>query len=232
MISTFPIGIPTIISGLSDKPVDFVVYVPGFVIGEYLDKQRRKMMKRFGRVFALLLSISLCMTANVPAFAADEKVIKPVNPDDIVEYSEVLTEMPPVILGPADTAEYDNSPNIQTRASGLLFSMTANGVTGLLVTGTAKSFTASDLDNGYLHITGDLQHTRGEGATIKIGGCWYNANTGLYVADLYKYVYEGSVSCSIDTFGAIAKDQVHRGFIKNQAGVGSVSGNLSFYSEE
>ena len=44
-------------------------------------------------------------------------------------------------------------------------------------------------------------------------------------------LYEGSISRKINTQFAIAKEYTHRGFIKNQAGVGYVSGNLSFYSK-
>lgn len=194
------------------------------------------MKKTTGRVVAVLLTVVMCVAMSVSALATDEKVIVPLNPENIVEYSEVLSEMPPVILGSPDMVEYDNSPNIQTRASGLLFSMTAKSdsvsVSNLLVTGSAKTFTESDLDNGYLYITGNLEHSMGDSATIKIGGCWYNANTGLYVADLYTYVYEGEVDSTIKTQFAIAKEYTHRGFIKNQAGVGTVSGDLNFYSEK
>lgn len=190
------------------------------------------MKKTTGKIVSVLLAMVLCVAMSVSAFAADEKVIVPLDPESIVEYSEVLAEMPPVILGSPDMVEYDNSPNIQTRASGLLFSMTAKSVSNLLVTGSAKTFTESDLDNGYLYITGNLEHSMGDSATIKIGGCWYNANTGLYVADLYTYVYEGEVEETIKTQFAIAKEYTHRGFIKNQAGVGTVSGDLNFYSEK
>lgn len=189
-------------------------------------------MKKIQSVVAMLLTVALCMVMNVSAFATGEKVIKPLNPEDIVEYSEVLLEMPPVALGTPDVVEYDNSPNIQTRASDFLFSMTATGVQELLVTGSSKTFTYYDLDNGDLYITGKLEHSYGADATIKIGGCYYDAGSGYYIADVYDYVYEGNISSTIDTRLAIARDYTHRGFIKNQAGVGSVSGNLSFYSGE
>lgn len=186
-----------------------------------------KMKKTIG---TMLLTVALCMAMSVSAFATDEKVIMPLNPEDIVEYSEVLAEMPPVVLGTPDMAEFDNSPNIQTRASGFLFSMRATGVNNLLVTGSSKTFVESDLNNGYLYITGNLNHSEGANATIKIGGCYYDANSGNYIADLYDYVSKGTISSTISTQYAIAKEYTHRGFIKNQDGSGSVSGNLSFYS--
>ena len=199
-------------------------------------------MKKTRRVFALLLTLAMAMALCVPVFAAEtgnsaetvangDKVIVPLNADDIVDFSDVISEMPPIVLGTPDMAEYDDSPNIQTRASGFLFSMTANAVYELLVTGSAKTFTESDLDNNYLYISGELSHSYGSDASIKIGGCYYDASSGLYVADLYAYVYEGSISRKINTQFAIAKEYTHRGFIKNQAGVGYVSGNLSFYSK-
>lgn len=108
--------------------------------------------------------------------------------------------------------------------------MRATGVNNLLVTGSSKTFVESDLNNGYLYITGNLNHSEGANATIKIGGCYYDANSGNYIADLYDYVSKGTISSTISTQYAIAKEYTHRGFIKNQDGSGSVSGNLSFYS--
>lgn len=110
--------------------------------------------------------------------------------------------------------------------------MHANAVYELLVTGNEKTFTDYDLVNDYLYIDGHLSHSYGSKAQIKIGGCYYDANRGIYVADLYAYVYEGDISEKISTRYAIAKEYVHRGFIKNQSGAGYVSGDLSFYSEE
>lgn len=191
-------------------------------------------MKRTTRnVVAILLAVAMCMVMSASAFATEEKVIVPLNPEELVEYYEVLSEMPPVDIGTPETAEYDNSPNIQTRASGFLFSMEAKAVHDLLVTGAEKTFTDYDLDNGYLHITGHLEHTEGPDAKIKIGGCWYNSTTGTYKADLYKYVYASKdIGVTIPTLLAIAKEYTHRGFIKNEYGEGIVTGNLSFYSKE
>lgn len=191
------------------------------------------MKRTIRRVVGGFLTVAVCMAMSVSAFAiggTDEKVIVPLNPEDIVEYAEVLAEMPPVVLGTPAMAEIDNSPNIQTRASGFLFSMKATGVQDLLVTGSAKTFVDADLSNNYLYITGNLTHTKGSSATIKIGGCYYDASSGNYIADLYSYVYEGDISSTINTQYVIAKEYTHRGFIKNQSGTGSVSGNLSFYS--
>lgn len=56
-----------------------------------------KMKKTIG---TMLLTVALCMAMSVSAFATDEKVIMPLNPEDIVEYSEVLAEMPPLSWGP------------------------------------------------------------------------------------------------------------------------------------
>ena len=113
-------------------------------------------MEKNRTVFALLLTLAMAMALCVPVFAAEtgnsaetvangDKVIVPLNADDIVDFSDVISEMPPIVLGTPDMAEYDDSPNIQTRASGFLFSMTANAVYELLVTGSAKTFTESDL---------------------------------------------------------------------------------------
>lgn len=193
------------------------------------------MKRTIRRVAGVFLTVALCMAMSVSAFAADgigKKVIIPLNPEDIVEYAEVLAEMPPVVLGTPAMAEVDNSPNIQTRASGFLFSMKATGVQDLLVTGSSKTFVNADLSNNYLHITGNLTHTKGSSASIKIGGCYYDASSGNYIADVYDYVYAGNISSTISTRYAIAKEYTHRGFIKNQSGTGSVSGNLSFYSAE
>ena len=107
-------------------------------------------------MFALMLTMVLCVAMNVPASAADEREVVPLNPDELVEYYEVMAEMPPVVIGTPETAQYDDSPNIQTRASGFLFSMQADEVHDLLVTAENKTFTDYDLDNGYLHITGKL----------------------------------------------------------------------------
>ena len=190
------------------------------------------MKKMIERVAVAIMSMVLCMAMSVAAFATEEKTIVPLNPENIVEYADVLTEMPPVVLGTPDMAEFDNSPNIQTRASGFLFSMKATSVKDLLVTGSAKTFVEADLDNGYLYITGNLKHSNGTDATIKIGGCYYDASSGNYIADLYDSVKAGEITSTINTKYAIAKEYTHRGFIKNQAGVGSVSGNLSFYSSK
>ena len=190
------------------------------------------MNKTTGRVAAGFLAVVLCMALSVSAFAADEKIIVPLNPDDIVEYTEVVSQMPTIDLGTPDTIIFDNSPNIMTRASGFLFSMTANSVQDLLVTGSAKTFKNSDLDNGYLHITGNLNHTKGASAKIKIGGCYYNSATGTYKADVYTFVYEGDIAKTISTRYTIAQEYTHRGFIKNEYGSGIVSGDLSFWSQE
>lgn len=184
------------------------------------------------KLFALMLTMVLCVAMSVSAFAADEKEVVPLDPDELVEYYEVMEKMPPVVIGTPETAQYDDSPNIQTRASGFLFSMRADGVHDLLVTSESKTFTDYDLDNGYLHITGNLDHSLYDDATIKIGGCWYDAAKGVYEADLYDFVTPGSVSSTIDTQFAIAKEYSHRGFIKNEDGVGYVTGNLSFWSQE
>lgn len=184
------------------------------------------------KLFALMLTVMLCAAMSVPAFAADEREIVLLNPDELVEYYEVMSEMPPIIIGSPETAQYDDSPNIQTRASGFLFSMEAAEVHDLLVTKDNKTFSESDLDNGYLYITGNLSHSMYNDASIKIGGCWYDAATGTYKADLYDFVTPGRVASTIKTQFAIAKEYTHRGFVKNNEGSGYVSGNLSFWSEK
>lgn len=199
-------------------------------------------MNKTRRVFAMLLTLAMAMALCVTGFAAEmgagsetattgDKVIVPLNTEDIVDFSDVISEMPPVVLGTMDTAEYDNSPNRQTRASGHLFSMTANAVYDLLVTGSAKTFKEADLVNNYLYINGNLSHSQGTSARIKIGGCYYDSSSGEYVADVYTYVNAGVVSTTISTRFSIAKEYTHRGFIKNDAGVGYVSGELDFYSK-
>lgn len=184
------------------------------------------------RVVALILSLCMCLSLCCTTFATDEKVIVPLNPEDIVEYTEVLAAMPPTVLGTADMAKFDNSPNIQTRASGFLFSMRAEAVYELLITGAEKTFVEADLSNGYLYISGTLSHTVSSNALMKIGGCWYKATSGDYIADVYDYVYPGTISSTIDIPQySFAKEKTHRGFIKNIAGSGYISGNLYFYSK-
>lgn len=189
---------------------------------------KSKMMK----LFALMLTMVLCVAMSVPTFAADEREVVPMDPDELVEYYEVMAEMPPIVIGTPDTVQYDDSPNIQTRASGFLFSMTAGEVYDLLVTPPNKTFTDNDLDNGYLYITGNLDHSMSASASIKIGGCWFDAARGVYEADLYDFVTSGSVSSTINTRFAIAKEYTHRGFIGNEDGFGYVTGNLSFWSQK
>ena len=111
-------------------------------------------MRKTQKVFSLLLSMVLALALCVPAFASEvssesertangSKVIVPLNPDEIVDFTEVLSAMPTIDLGSPDMAEYDNSPNIQTRASGFLFSMTAKEVYDLLTTGSNISIVAA-----------------------------------------------------------------------------------------
>lgn len=191
------------------------------------------MKKTILRATTMVMVVVLCLLVSVPAFASDAKEIVPLNPEDVIEFSEVLTPMPNIVLGTPDMAEFDNSPNIRTRASGFLFSMRAAEVHELLITGSEKVFFEDDLDNGYLYISGKLEHTIYSGARMKIGGCWYRAVTGTYEADLYDYVFPGSISSRIDIPKyEFAKDREHRGFVKNLAGGGYLSGNLYFYSEE
>lgn len=199
-------------------------------------------MRKTQKVFSLLLSMVLALALCVPAFASEvssesertangSKVIVPLNPDEIVDFTEVLSAMPPIDLGSPDMAEYDNSPNIQTRASGFLFSMTANEVYDLLTTGSNKTFSCYDLSNDYLYIRGSLSHSTEPDASIKIGGCYYNSATGTYKADVYDFVSPGTISVSINTQYSIAREYEHRGFIKNDIGTGYVHGNLSFYGK-
>lgn len=190
------------------------------------------MKKAVQRVATVIVAVAMCMTLCVPVFASTEKKVVPLDPENIVEFSDILVDMPPIILGTPDMAEYDNSPNIQSRASGLLFSMKATGVKELLITGASKTFVEADLPNDYLYISGDLEHTFGSTATIKVGGCYYDNVSGNYIADLYDYVYGPSFFTKIMTRLAISKEMTHRGFIKNQAGVGSISGDISFYNKD
>lgn len=185
------------------------------------------------RATTMIMAMVLCLLVSVPAFASDAKEIVPLKPEDVIEFSEVLTPMPNIDLGTPDMAEFDNSPNIRTRASGFLFSMRAAEVHELLITGAEKVFFDYDLDNKYLYISGNLDHTYSQSSRMKIGGCWYQAVSGIYKADLYTYVYPGTVSVTINVPSYdYAKDREHRGFIKNLESDGYISGNLFFYSEK
>lgn len=199
-------------------------------------------MKKTQKVFALFLTMVLALALCVPAFASEtsngsehtangRKVIVPLNPDDIVEFTEVLSAMPVIDLGTPDAAEFDNSPNIQTRASGFLFSMKAGEVHDLLITGADKTFTYYDLADDYLYITGNLSHTMGSDALIKIGGCYYDSSAGIYRADAYKFVNPGTISAPINTRYSFVREDTHRGFIRNEVGQGYITGNLSFYGD-
>ncbi len=198
-------------------------------------------MKKTQRVFALLMTMVLALALCVTAFASEpsnesertangSKVIVPLNPDEIVDFTEVLSELPIIDLGTPDMVEYDNSPNIQTRASDFLFSMTANAVYELLVTGPEKTFTYYDLSGNYFCITGKLSYSTGSDAKIKIGGCYYDAGSGTYKADAYAYVNAGIITAPISTYSFV-REETHRGFIKNEAGEGYISGYLSFYGK-
>lgn len=191
------------------------------------------MKKTILRATTVIMAVVLCLLVSVPALASDAKEIVPLNPEDVIEFSEVLTPMPNIDLGTPDMAEFDNTPNIQTRASGLLFSMTAAEVHELLITGSEKVFFDYHLKNKYLYISGNLNHTYSQNSSIKIGGCWYKAVSGIYKADLYTNVYPGTVSVTIDVPSYdYAKDREHRGFIKNLESNGYVTGTLFFYNEK
>lgn len=123
-----------------------------------------------------------------------------------------------------------------TRSSGLPFSMTANGVTGLLTTysSSGKNFTGGAFDGltgEGLSITGTLTHTLGY--KIKVGACYYNSYNDTFYSVDPQYFNSGE-----DESGFIPKldgqyqnfynSTTYYGHITNYNGSGSVSGTLNF----
>ncbi|MEG2146648.1 MAG: hypothetical protein RRY06_08470 [Lachnospiraceae bacterium] len=123
-----------------------------------------------------------------------------------------------------------------TKATGLPFSMTANGVTGLLTTysSSGKNFTGGAFDafkgTGLL-IAGTVTHTNGY--NVKVGACYYNSSNDTFYSVSPQYFDSG-----VNNTGWIPKmagssmnfnnSMTYYGHITNHNGSGKVSGTLDF----
>lgn len=124
---------------------------------------------------------------------------------------------------------------IGPRSSGLPFTMTAKGVTGLLTTysSSGKNFTGGAFDgfnNEGLLIKGTITHTQGK--STKVGACYYQAsNNTFYSVDSKQFSSGKSNSLFIPKISGgvlyFNNSMTYYGHITNNSG-GSASGSLDF----
>ena len=185
----------------------------------------------------LALMLSVCLLSCCPTLAIDDKSVKNVDASTIIDYQYVMPLYDDDdIVGSLEDAIQENSttnPDDLT-AIGFIFSMTANnlGPNYLLHTTGSKYFYQSSLSYGNLRILGQLTDTSGQHFEVKVGGCWYNPTSNLFIADnsTYQYVYTGGSVWITIPKSYFHAEQMYRGFIKHFESAGEVSGTISFYN--
>ena len=189
-------------------------------------------MKKYVTV---LLAAAMCLSLCLPALAVSKPSdTRKLNPEDIVDYKDII--FAEEVLGTSADVVYDNTPSFSTAGSdnirgSLLFSMTAAGVTdSLLVTSPTKSFYKSALTNGYLKIAGTLNNPGYDGEYIKVGACYYDSASDEFISATYDYFLAGTYARALFPQSDFLVSTQYRGFIKNSAAIGSVSGSLRFYN--
>lgn len=201
-------------------------------------------MKLTKKLTSLLLAMTLALSlAAVSVSAADDKddkVIVPVDGSMLVDYEDVLPAYPhgddflcyweDAVFDDSDDEEDPVSPQATTFTR--LFSMTATSVEDLLCTGPTKEFTNNSLSKGYLKIIGTLRNNYSLDADMRVGGCWYDGSTSTFVSAGYcELTAHGDFSVTIAR-SKFPSGQSYRGFIKNLAQVGEISGSCGFYNAD
>lgn len=188
------------------------------------------------KTVSMLLAVAMCLSLCVSAFAtSNSEDVRKIDSEDIIDYNDIILDEE--VIGTSAEALYDNTPNSTSAGDSnirgsLLFSMTAAGVTGLLVTNSPKSFYKSSLSNGYLKIAGTLNNAGHNGASIKVGACYYDSASSLFIASAYYYFSAGTYEQIVFAQSSFAASTEYRGFIKNTANAGSVTGTLRFYNSD
>ena len=132
------------------------------------------------KLLSLFLALAMVMSLSVTAFAAEEDInVIELDPEAVVFAEEVIGT-------PADqTGEILEDDNANTRASGVLFSMTANQVYNLLTTynSGSKYFWGQDVKwDEAIQISGTVYMSQGSNYKIKVGVCYYNPSTDTFVS--------------------------------------------------
>ena len=201
-------------------------------------------MKLTKKLTSLLLAMTLALSlAAVSVSAADDKddkVIVPVDGSMLVDYEDVLPAYPhgddflcyweDAVFDDSDDEEDPVSPQATTYSR--IFSMKVNSVEDFLCTGPEKEFSQSTLTRGYLKMIGTLKNSYSTEAYMRVGGGWYDGLTGTFVrAGSIETTASGDFSYSIWK-GEFPPDMMCRGFVKNISGIGTISGNVSFYNSD
>ncbi len=190
------------------------------------------------KAFSTFLVTSIVCSLMISASAFESKNISEVDTSNVIGYEYIISYSEEEIVGSINDAVFENSgsssemTSVNSNSSKELFSMTANnlGSDRLLVTNPPKAFYRSALSSGGLRITGTLTEATGQSISVKVGACWYNPSTGLFVADtdVYSYATTGtSVQINIPKSNFHA-EQSYRGFVKHFKSGCEISGNLSF----
>ncbi len=185
------------------------------------------------KLFCSMLSVLMLMTCTTFSAMASN----PTNSYE--EYGDIIT----TAGVPIGTLSEDEGTLIQdatTRSTGLPFSMTAIGVSGLLTTysSSGKNFTGGAFDallgTGLL-IEGTVTHTLGY--NVKVGACYYSSYNNTFYSVSPQYFNSGVDSTAWIpkmAYGSLVfnNSMTYYGHITNHNGTGTVSGSLNYSVSE
>lgn len=135
------------------------------------------------------------------------------------------------------TIEEENGPDagyvIETRITGLPFTMVAKNVTSFLSSQkNDKGFVPANYQGDIICVRGTLYHSQPGGYIIRAGVCYYNASQGIYIPGVYRDVGSGQYFNTSVYASSLLAGTTYYGYIRNNVSYGSVNdGSITVSAE-
>lgn len=172
------------------------------------------MKKQVKRIFALTMVCMLIASMALSASAAE---------------LNLASDLMPIEQENSTEAGYV----IETRISGLPFTMVAKNVTSFLSSlKSEKGFVPGDYQGNSICVRGTLYHSQPGGSIIRAGVCYYNASQGIYIPGVYRDVGSSQYFNVGVLASSLLAGTTYYGYIRNNVSYGSVNdGSITVSAE-